>query len=84
MSRTAGTVFAALFSLSAAAQAAETQIVVTASDPQEARTKLYEAADKLCAAARSNDPMGDYGTQEECVANSVYAARRTYVSRSAR
>jgi ribonuclease PH len=66
-----------------ATQAADTRMLVTATDPQSTRAKLFLAANKLCAAARRHDAMDDFGTQEQCVANSVKGARHMYISRSA-
>jgi hypothetical protein len=79
MIRAAGAAFAAALFLSPAAFAAESQVaespsIVVRADASTMHTKLIEAAATLCKAARAQDPFDDFGSQEECIANSVAGA----------
>ena len=64
--------------------AARPQIVIVGSDPAVVRTQVLHAADKLCAAAREQDPFEDFGSQDECIENSVAHARHVELPDSAR
>jgi len=79
---TTGALCAALLSLTAPAPAPDHQIVVVASSPYVAHQKAVDAADKVCAAARRNDPFGDFGSQDECIENSLSQAQVKHVSYS--
>ena len=81
------TISAACLALTLAAPAFaanSTQITITASSKQALRAKLVEAANQVCAAALARDPFGDFGSQEECVENSMRAARASRMSFNAR
>ncbi len=65
---------AALFLGAASAHATEYRIVVRASDHRQLWSKVLEAASKVCAKARANDPFGDFGTETECIDNTVREA----------
>jgi hypothetical protein len=79
---TTGALCAVLLSLSAPAPAPDHRIVVQASDPFDAHQKAVVAAEKVCTAARSNDPFGDFGTQEECIENTLSSARIVHMGYS--
>jgi len=68
------TTAAALLLLADAATAAPFQTTVTARDTTTIHAKLIAAANKLCRAARAGDLDNEFGTQEECVANTVAMA----------
>ncbi len=74
MFRAAGALFAASFLVSVTAQAADMQLVVAASTPQALHAKLVEAARSVCAAAIAHDPFGEFGTADECIANTISGA----------
>jgi hypothetical protein len=38
---------------------------------KSSRTRLVTAAEDVCQAARLHDAFGDFGTQEECVENTL-------------
>jgi hypothetical protein len=44
------------------------------------RVQLVAAAEQLCRRARLHDLFGDFGTQEECVANTLEAVHPAQVS----
>jgi hypothetical protein len=77
-----GALCAVLMSFSAPQPQPDHRIVVVASSPAEIRAKLVDAADKVCTQARANDPFGDFGSQEECIENTITHARHhvAYVS----
>jgi hypothetical protein len=72
--------FAATVGFGGAALAADPQAVVSGSDPQTVHTRLVAAAEKVCAQARANDPFGDYGSQGECVEDTLDHARMRHVA----
>jgi hypothetical protein len=69
-------------SFSAPAPAPDHQIVVVASSRIAAHAQVIDAADKVCAAARKNDPFGDFGTQDECIENTLSGTRVTHAAYS--
>ena len=71
MYKSIASLFAVSLAFSAAAYAADTHIVVAGTDPQTVHSELVNAAEKLCTDARANDPLEDYGSQEECVENTI-------------
>jgi hypothetical protein len=62
------------------AYAADTQIVVAGTDPQTVHSKLVQAAERVCSQARASDPFDDFGSQQECVENTLDYARVTHRS----
>jgi hypothetical protein len=73
MSRFPILVCIALLATPAFAAAVNPQIVfIVKSD--ETRAKLIEAANLVCHQALSNDPMGEFGPQSECVQDAIFAA----------
>ena len=70
-----GALCAVLMSFSAPQPQPDHRIVVVASSPAEIRAKLVDAAG-------ANDPFGDFGSQEECIENTITHARHhvAYVS----
>ena len=75
-----GALCAALMSFSAPAPQPEHRIVVVDSNPAVVRAKLVEAASQLCSAARAQDPFGDFGSQDECIENTLNGVRRQHIS----
>jgi hypothetical protein len=71
MKNTIATLFAISMLVSGAACAAESQVVIAGTDPATVHAKLLAAADKLCATARSHDPLDDFGSQDECIENTL-------------
>jgi hypothetical protein len=53
------------------AHAAEMKIVSANQDPKSVRAELVAAAEQVCRAARTHDYFGDFGTQEECVQDTL-------------
>jgi hypothetical protein len=69
-------VFTASVTLSAAAYAADPQIIVVAdSNPKITRAKIVDAAEKVCQSAMMHDPFDDFGTLGECVDDAVHDAQ---------
>jgi hypothetical protein len=67
---------AVFFTVSAAAYAADPQIIVTPdSNAQTTHEKIVAAAKTVCATAIKHDSFGDFGTPEECIATAVQNAR---------
>ncbi len=64
-------VFAVSIAFSGAAFAADPQIVVAGTNPQTVHAEAVDAANKLCTEARANDPLDDFGSQDECVQNTL-------------
>jgi len=62
------------------AYAADMQIVVGGTDPQAVHSKLVQDAEQVCTHARANDPFDDFGSQQECVENTLDHARVTHRS----
>jgi hypothetical protein len=75
-----GAVCAALISFSAPTSAPEHRVVVVASNPAVVRARLIDAASQLCTTARAQDPFGDFGSQDECIENTINSARRQHVA----
>jgi hypothetical protein len=84
MFRTLGALAIACTLSSAAFAAGDAQIIVSASSRPALHAKLIDAANQVCATALANDPFDDFGSQEECVENSLRAVRRSHVSYDAR
>jgi hypothetical protein len=74
-----GVLCAALISFSAPAASPDHRIVVVDSNPAAVRAKLLDAASQLCTAARAQDPFGEFGTQDECIENTLNGARRRHI-----
>jgi hypothetical protein len=80
MTCTTGALCAALISFSLPAQPPQHRVVVVDSSPAVVRARLIDAASQVCAAARAHDPFGDYGTQDECIENTLNSARRERIA----
>jgi len=64
--------FAASFTLSAAAYAADPQILITVDgDAQFTHRKIIVAAETLCKSAIAQDRTDEFGSLSECIDNSV-------------
>jgi hypothetical protein len=75
-----GALCAALISFSLPASPPEHRIVVVDSNPVVIRAKLIDAAAKVCTAARAQDPFGEFGSQDECIENTLNGARRQHIA----
>jgi hypothetical protein len=71
--------FAAAVSFAGVAMAADPQTVVTGTDPHTVRKELVAAAEHVCQQARANDPFGDFGSQDECVEDTLDHVHTRYV-----
>ncbi len=73
--RFAGAVCALFLGCVSVATAGETDqtgpTIVVRTDAQHLRPAVIEAAEKVCAKALENDKFYDFGTQEECVDETV-------------
>jgi hypothetical protein len=74
--------FLAVLAAASVAHAEDTQTntITIQSDSRSARARAVDAAEKVCADARVHDPFDDYGTQEECVQNTLDRLYRTDAS----
>lgn len=64
----------AAFLLAAAsmAHAEDAEIVKIDGNPNKSRAQIIAAAEEVCRIARSHDFSDDFGSQEECVDNTLY------------
>jgi len=83
MVRFLGAACAVLLGCFSIAQAATPSIVITVNDPQELQAKLVNAAEKVCAEARAHDVFDDFGSQDECVSDTIQTSLRRTVDRAA-
>ena len=80
MSCSAGAVCAILLAFSAPVTPVTQQVVVVDRSPAAVHAKVLTAAEQLCTKARANDPFGDFGSQDECVDNTLNNLHRRHIS----
>jgi hypothetical protein len=73
MSRFSALFILALAAIPASALAADPQITLVTT-PNQVHAKIVASANLVCTQARADDPLDDFGTQEECVDNTIHGA----------
>jgi hypothetical protein len=73
MSRFSALFVLALAAIPASVLAADPQITLVTT-PNQVHAKIVASANLVCTQARADDPLDDFGTQEECVDNTIRGA----------